>query len=404
MLEILTAAYVEKLKQRQKLVAPDSATADRFGWSVSVSKDGVYCVIGAYNKNSGKGAVYVYKKQTDGNYLQFQKLTASDGAIGDYFGWSVSTNSDGSIIVVSAHLDDDKGVNSGSVYVFTRGTSTYTQSQKLTASDGATVDWFGYSVAISADGSVIIVGAPLDDDKGADSGSVYVFTKGTTSYTQTLKITASNGAAADQFGSSVAVTSSGSIIVVGAHLDDPSGTDSGSIYVFSKGSGFSYTQRQNLVPADSESGDKFGIALAISGDASTILASSVFDDDGDTDAGAVYVYSRVGDTGYTYTLSQKLLAKLPASNDKFGVSLAINYDASTIAIGACLRDEAVVDSGSVFVFKKKADGLYYQLQNLTVTDAEAYDNLGYSVAISDTNIVSGAYIRGSFTGATYVFG
>ena len=163
-----------------------------------------------------------------------KKLTAKDGAYGDFFGISVAI-SDGTI-VVGAHNDDDKGSNSGSAYVFEKSDSSdatsWTQVAKLTADDGAASDYFGVSVAIS-DGT-IVVGAYLDDDKykGPNSGSAYVFEKSdssdATTWTQAAKLTADDGAASDYFGVSVAI--SDGTIVVGAYLDDDKykGPNSGS--------------------------------------------------------------------------------------------------------------------------------------------------------------------------------
>ena len=103
------------------------------------------------------------------------KLTASDGAASDQFGYSVSISSDGTTALIGAYQDDDKGANSGSAYVFKYNGTSWSQQSKLTASDGAANDYFGYSVSISSDGTTALIGAYLDDDKGANSGSAYVF-------------------------------------------------------------------------------------------------------------------------------------------------------------------------------------------------------------------------------------
>ena len=191
-----------------------------------------------------------------------KKLTAKDGAYGDFFGISVAI-SDGTI-VVGAHNDDDKGSNSGSAYVFEKSDSSdatsWTQVAKLTADDGAASDYFGVSVAIS-DGT-IVVGAYLDDDKykGPNSGSAYVFEKSdssdATTWTQAAKLTADDGAAADYFGVSVAI--SDGTIVVGAYLDDDKykGPNSGSAYVFEKSDSSdatSWTQVAKLTADDGAS-------------------------------------------------------------------------------------------------------------------------------------------------------
>lgn len=164
----------------------------------------------------------------------FQKLIALDGAVNDYFGRSVSVSGDASVIAVGAYSDDDKGTDSGSAYIFTKQVNgSYLQTQKLTAPDGAMNDNFGYSVSVSGDSSTIAVGVRFDDDKGLDSGSVYVFAKQSNgSYVQTQKLIASDGAAGDLFGSSVSVSADGSAVVVGAYGDDDKDNDSGSVYIF----------------------------------------------------------------------------------------------------------------------------------------------------------------------------
>ena len=103
------------------------------------------------------------------------KLVASDGAASDSFGYSVSISSDGTTALIGARLDDDKGTDGGSAYVFKFNGTSWTQQAKLTASDGAANDYFGYSVSISSDGTTALIGATYDDDKGTDSGSAYVF-------------------------------------------------------------------------------------------------------------------------------------------------------------------------------------------------------------------------------------
>jgi len=165
------------------------------------------------------------------------KLTALDGAVGadsDQFGWSVAISSDGNTAIVGANLDNAPSTNSGSAYIFTRSGSTWTQQQKITASDGAVNDQFGASVAISSDGNTAIVGAYLDDAPSSNSGSAYIFTRSGSTWTQQQKLTASDGADSDQFGLSVAISSDGNTAIVGAFRDDAPSSDSGSVYIFTE--------------------------------------------------------------------------------------------------------------------------------------------------------------------------
>ena len=185
---------------------------------------------------------------------------ASDGAASDEFGVSVAISGD--TLVVGAHGDNDNGTNSGSAYIFTRsGTLAWTQQAKLTASDGAADDEFGGSVAISGD--TVVVGAVWNDDNGTDSGSAYIFTRSGTAWTEQAKLTASDGAADDNFGNSVAI--SGDTVVVGAWHDDDNGTDSGSAYIYTR-SGTAWTEQAKLMASDGAADDEFGDSVAISGD------------------------------------------------------------------------------------------------------------------------------------------
>ena len=158
----------------------------------------------------------------------FQKLLADDGELGDYFGNSVVASADGLTIVVGAPYDNDKGPDAGSAYIFTKQTDgSYLQSQKLLAADGAANDQFGRSVAVSGDGSTVVVGAHCDDDKDIDSGSAYIFTKQSDgSYLQSQKLLASDGAANNYFGGSVAVSNTSLFVGAYNHLDK------GAVYVY----------------------------------------------------------------------------------------------------------------------------------------------------------------------------
>ena len=208
-----------------KLTASDGAADDEFGYSVAI--DGEYALVGAYGDDDNgnySGSAYVFKR--DGSsWTQQAKLVASDGAAGDYFGYSVAI--DGEYSLVGAYGDDDNGSTSGSAYVFKRDGSSWTQQAKLVASDGAAGDYFGYSVAL--DGEYALMGAFLDDDKGSKSGSAYVFKRDGSSWTQQAKLVASDGAVDDYFGYSVAID--GEYALVGAYRDDDKGTNSGSAYV-----------------------------------------------------------------------------------------------------------------------------------------------------------------------------
>ena len=385
----------------QMLLAPDGISGIQLGASVAISDDGRIIVLGALNSKTGSvvtGAAYVYEKTGD-TYTWIQKLTASDGAESDYFGRSVAISGNGDTIIIGAYgVDTDNGANSGSAYVFKHIGSSYSQVQKLTASDGVSGDCFGYSVAISSDGSTIVTGSYRDDDKGSDSGSAYVFKYNGSNYTQVQKLTASDGVSDDFFGFSVAISSDGSTIVIGSHADDDKGTDSGSAYVF-KYNGSNYTQVQKLTASDGATGDQFGRPVAISSDGSTIIISSVFKGDR---SGSAYVFKY---DGSGYNQMQKLTASDGASGDSFGWSVAISSDGSTIVTGSVFKGDR---SGSVYVFKYDGQ-LYQEVKKLTGNKYLPNGYFGYSVAIaSNTQQIAVGALRWTDetavdTGAGFVF-
>ena len=136
--------------------------------------------------------------------------------------------------------------------------TTWLQRQKLLASDGAAVDFFGCSDSIRGD--YAIAGADYDDDKGANSGSAYIFRWDGTAWVQQQKLLASDGAAGDCFGGSVSI--SGDLAIVGAYGDD---SDRGSAYIF-KRDGTTWVQQQKLIASDGAAKDYFGYPVSISGD------------------------------------------------------------------------------------------------------------------------------------------
>lgn len=248
------AAVAPHFVNEQKLTARDGAADVFFGTSVAVS--GSTIVVGAPFDSVG-GSAYVFNRQ-GGSWVETQKLTASDGTGSELFGFSVAVS--GSTIVVGAQTDQiGDNPSQGSAYVFNRHGGSWVQTQKLTSSDGETNDLFGNAVAIS--GSTIVVnaiGRGLSGNVG--QGSAYVFNHQGGSWVETQKLTVSDGAAGDQFGWSIAVSSS--TIVVGAPFDDDFGTlGQGSAYVFNRQGG-SWVETQKLTASDGATGDHFGWSVA----------------------------------------------------------------------------------------------------------------------------------------------
>lgn len=233
----------------QDFVASDSAAQDRVGTSVAI--DDSFALVGATGTTTEQGSVYVLTN-TAGTYAQSQELVASDAAGEDYFGFSVAFS--GSTAVIGAF-------GAEAAYVFTEAGGTWTQSQILTASDAAAGDWFGYSVAIY--GTTIVVGAiKAHNGTVADAGAAYVFKESGGTWTESQILTPSTPDTNGYFGNAVAMGANG--IAVGAYYEDIGGISSpGAVYIYEGTS--TYTQTQKLVASDTIADLLFGVSLSMDG-------------------------------------------------------------------------------------------------------------------------------------------
>jgi len=381
-----------------KLLAPDAAAADFFGFSLSVSGD--TAVIGAagdtHAGGRAAGSAYVFVRSGEA-WTQQAKLTASDAAAKDWFGVSVSVSGD--TAVIGAYHDDHAGkTDAGSAYVFVRSGEVWTQEAKLTAPDAAAPDLFGASVSVSGDTAVI--GAYQDSHTdGTAVGSAYVFVRSGGVWTQQAKLTASDAVAADYFGGSVSI--SGDTAVIGASgYDHADGTDAGSAYVFVRSGGV-WTEQAKLTASDAAGSNWLGQSVSVSGDTATIGAPA---DDHvvGANAGSVYVFVR---SGGVWTQQAKLTASDAAAYDWFGHSVSVSGDTATI--GAWWDNHAGgTGAGSAYMFVRSG-GVWTQQAKLTASDAAAHDYFGYSVSVSGDTAVIGAYgddhAGGTNAGSAYVF-
>jgi hypothetical protein len=320
-----------------KLTPSDVPTGQDFGRSVDVS--GRTIVVGdPFDSDAGSqsGAAYVFTPDGSGGYDRV-KLTVSDGAANDRFGRSVAVS--GETIVVGAPGDGEPAFGSGSVYVFIPdGVGGYRET-KLTAPDAESDDNFGEAVATWGD--TIVVGSPGDDDNGDSSGSVYRFAADRFGVFHAIELAASDGAAGDLFGGSVAI--SGTTIVVGASGDDGPGDQSGSAYVFSAVRSGGYRQTK-LTASDGAPSNGFGWSVAVSG--RTVVVGAPFDDDAGLWSGAAYVYRPDRSGRYQST---KLIASDATWGDQFGESVAASPQA--IVVGAAVNDLAEpLHSGAAYLF------------------------------------------------------
>ncbi|MBI4700937.1 MAG: FG-GAP repeat protein [Deltaproteobacteria bacterium] len=319
--------------QEAKLTASDAGVSDCFG--VSVATDADTAVVGADEACGfpyGSGLAYVFVRQ-GAIWTQQAKLAASDPAPGDFFGESVAI--DGDTVVVGVPGDEDAGPKSGSAYVFVRQGGAWTQQAKLTASDAASDDAFGVSVAVN--GETVIVGAMGNGDH---RGAAYVFVRQGGAWVEQTKLTALDGEPFDFLGSSVALD--GDTAVAGAPSDEDAGPWSGSAYVFARQGG-AWTQQAKLTADDAAVGHELGFSVAISGD--SVLAGALANKPS-WQYGAAYVFVRSGSNW----LQQAELAVdglNPEPAPMFGFSVAIS--GATALVGA-LQDLDM--AGSAYVFER----------------------------------------------------
>ncbi len=399
---------VDPFLQAAELIASDRAAGDNLGASVAVSGNTI--VAGApFHKvggNAYQGAVYVFTEPSGGwsTASQTAELTASDGAANDNLGWSVGVSGD--TIVAGAVQYDGGQPGQGAVYVFTEpggGWTNATQTAELTASDGAANDNLGWSVAVN--GPTITAGALYHAVGDNDTqGAVYVYTKpagGWINATQSAELTASDGAAADQLGSSVAI--SADTIAAGSPQRTIGGNvDEGAVYVFTRPSGgwTDATENARLTASDGAAYDALGWSVAVSGD--TIAAGAPLH--GNQAQGAVYVYTKPDAGWTTATQTAELTASDGAASDQLGSSVGVTAD--TITAGAPQRTVGGHGAqGAVYVYAKPGGGwtTATQTAELTASDGATGDELGSSLAISGTTIAAASPRRTINRGALYVF-
>lgn len=426
--------------------ASNTDKIDVFGSVVTLSADGQTLAVGAPREASAAtnvngdqddntagqaGAVYVFTRVGPVWVQQAYIKVSNMDPDGEAFGTSLALSADGQILVVGAPWEDgvvtgggsnlfgDKTIGSGAVYVFARVEETWTQQTSLNASNAGIFDNFGESVAVSADGKTVVVGAPHEsayatgindkpDDMSAwESGAAYVFIRAGATWTQQAYLKASNTDAFDNFGESVAISADGRTVAIGAPNESSAGGDpgdnstdgAGAVYVFNRADA-TWTQAAYLKASNAGIFDNFGesVSLSVDGQIAVIGAPGVRrdviggeqGDNSDTDAGAVYVFA------YTET-AWRQQSYLRASNSNgdslFGYSVALSADALTLAVGAPSEDSSATGingdqedsktngAGAVYLFTRN-ETVWKQQAYVKASNTDNQDAYGYSVALS----------------------
>jgi hypothetical protein len=397
--------------------ASNTAAGDAFGRALAISADGNTLAVGAPSEDgtaSNSGAVYVFTR-SDTTWTQQQRIKAAQPDATDAFGTAVSLAGDGGTLAVSAPGEDGAPLagetdnslsNSGAVYVFDRSGTTWSQQAWVKASNARSGDAFGgplpsggantvggRSVALSADGSTLAVGANQEDgqDDGvqngpgvvqssytsSNSGAVYIFARSGSAWTQEAYVKPATVGSSDQFGGAVALSANGNTLAVGATNEDSdsrgivgadpsngSAENSGSAYVFTR-SGKTWSQQAYIKASNTASADQFGQYLALSADGALLAvgaraesgrAAGVGGDQTNPDpdattngSGAVYMF---GFGGGVWSQRSYVKGRTVATQDAFGTSVAMSADGTVLAVGAPLPIQAStpIVSGTVFIY------------------------------------------------------
>lgn len=316
------------------------------GRSLSVSRDGLYCIVGSIGADVGivdsRGEVYIYFKpyETKGAW-QDSGSFINPANFNDEYGKSVAINSDGSTVIVGAPLHDRPShSNAGAAYVYTRSGYSWSLQTQLLANDVYFNSNFGESVALSDDGNTAAIGAPGH----AGDGAVYVFTRSGSTWSQQAKIVP------DTFGSnnhgiSVDLSANGNTLIIG---NSKVSSFTGEAYIYTR-SGSSWSLAKTLSPTPGSSPGSYGFSVALSADGTVAVIGEPLAKVATRDeAGTVYMRSGTGWNG-----EEKINVSIPQNYENFGYSVSISSDGNLIAVGAIGTNSGIYSRvGAVYIIGK----------------------------------------------------
>jgi len=321
------------------------AAVDLSGWSVSLSSDGSIVAIGALNNDgngSNSGHVRVYNN-VSGIWTQIGDDINGEAA-GDESGRSVSLSSDGSILAIGARANDENGSESGHVRVYQNVSGTWTQIGADINGEAAGDESGRTAVSLSSDGSIVAIGAFFNDGNGSDAGHVRVYRNISGTWTQ-IGADINGEAAGDWSGFSVSLSSDGSIVAIGAVRNSGNGSSSGHVRVYNNISGI-WTQIGADIDGEA-AGDVSGTSVSLSSDGSIVAIGADYNDGNGSDAaGHVRVYRNISGTWTQIGVDINGEVALDAS----GTSVSISSDGSIVAIGASAIDGDGSRPGQVEVY------------------------------------------------------
>ena len=360
---------------------------DFFGAAVSLSKDGsILAVGGSWNDANGEnsGYVRVYEYNNNEEWSQIGENINGE-AEGDRFGGALSLSDDGSILAVGARLNDAKETDSGHVRVYALNKENNSWEQIGQDLEGeSNSSFFGISVSLSSNGKVLAVGAEHNEGvNGFLSGHVqiFVYNEQTNTWDQ-LGHEIDGESSGDFSGGSVSLSDDGNIVAIGARSNDGNGTAAGHTRIFQ------YNLNENTwdqLGSDIDGaalGDNSGISVSLSNDGSKIaIGSTLNDNENGNAAGHVRVFEYRSNNNEWQQLGSNINGE--AAFDRFGGKVSLSGDGKVVAASARLSDENGTDTGHVRIFEYNPDIDYWEQIDVDIDGDNAYDNFGISISLSD---------------------
>ncbi|MBK1876982.1 carbohydrate binding domain-containing protein [Pelagicoccus mobilis] len=363
------------------------------GWSVSLNSDGMILAVGAPGKDassrkSGQVRVYQYNLAS-ATWTQLGSDIDGEAAF-DRSGKSVFMCSDGRTLAVGAPFNDGNGLNSGQVRVYRYDDASADWSQLGNDIDGETVyDHSGWSVSLNADGTILAVGAPLNDGNGDNSGHVrvYRYDANTAAWTQLgddidgeAKLDHSGGSSDGSSGVIVSLSADGTILAVGAHFNDGNGDDSGHVRVYRYDTNTAaWSQLGDDIDGEDER-DQSGRAISLSADGTILAVGAPRNDGNSTDSGHVRVYrydavsSAWNQLGDDIDGSEEL--------DQSGGAIYLSADGTILAVGAPHNNSNGSDSGQVRIYRYDTVSSGWKQLGSDIDGETGNDHFGKTLSLS----------------------
>ncbi|MDQ2077819.1 FG-GAP repeat protein [Marinimicrobium sp. ABcell2] len=306
-----------------------------FGTDVAFSADGqVMAVSALQGEGDVRGSVIVFERDANDEWAELAHFWPDDPTESISFGRALALSADGSTIAVGANGGSN---HEGRAYVFERMGNTWVEQASFTTNadlDGDQEnDWFSTGIAIAGDGDTLAVSA----NHSFTEESVYIYNRSGDNWSKVQRLTADDGRENDNFGENLAMSVDGSMLLVGASMQpygspgpDPD-ENSGAVYVFTHNGSWSLAQQ--LKPSDVELGDRFGTSISLAHDGLTLAVGATGDDEEGTNSGAVYLYNR-GDSSSAWQFAQKVKADPILAHVQVGYAVALSGDGNHLAIGS----------------------------------------------------------------------